>query len=158
MQKGEDGSAPSSKKLIPIPVQHETSKTPIPISHESSTPSTSGALDSDLLKQLTNQEVTFEAEKESMRVKYEGTIKLIEEQLSDSQNENATVKKDYEKQKELLANSRKAVNEIRSRYEQGLNSWNEEKKLLEKQLKAVSTCLLCLKVEQINTILLGITG
>ena len=51
------------------------------------------------------------------------------------------MREENDKQLELLQSSRKALAELRNRYDQGVSSWNMEREALEKKAKEVSSCI-----------------
>ena len=84
----------------------------------------------------------FKAEKSSLEELYEGRIKLSQENLSQSQDQVGHLRKENQAQLELLQSSRKALADLRTRYDTGLLSWNEERDRIEKKLARVSNSIL----------------
>jgi len=132
----------SSSNVVVVPVQQEksTSKT-TPLQKNSTltskTEQSSGtATEDELSSRLEKQEKLFETEKSNLEELHQSKVKALEEQVTRCKDQLKSQQKDSDA---AAVESKKALADVKSRYERELATWTKERDAIKKSETQVDT-------------------
>ena len=85
---------------------------------------------SSLRAKIDQQELMWSAEKATLEEFYEVSSQNLREAVKQLKEANASLRQENDGQLQLLQSSRKALGDLRNRYDLGITSWNEERQRL----------------------------
>lgn len=130
----------SGSNVVVVPVQQEKiSSKNAPTQKNSSLASKADqsaekSSDNELFSRLEKQEKLFQTEKSNIEEVHQSKVRALEEQVARCKDQLKSQKKDSEA---ATAESKKALADVKSRYEKELATWNKERDALKKTDKQV---------------------
>jgi len=130
----------NSSNVVVVPVQQEKAGFKAAPSHKNSMQTsktdqnTTKSSDDDLSDLLQKQERIFQTEKSNLEQLHQSKVRSLEEQVSRCKDQLKSQKKDNDA---AAAESKKALADVKSRYEKELAAWNKERETMKKNDKQV---------------------
>jgi len=137
---------PNSSNVVVVPVQQD--KASLRAAPSQKNPAQSSKTDQntvkpsedDLSDRLEKQERLFQTEKSNLEELHRSKVRSLEEQVTRCKDQLKSQKKDSDA---AAAESKKALADVKSRYEKELSTWNKEREMMKKNDKQVfdSLCI-----------------
>jgi len=130
----------NGSKVVVVPVQQEkagSKTTPKNGAQPSKADQSAGmSPEDDLSSRIEKQERLFQSEKSNLEELHRSKVRALEEQVNRCKDQLKSQKKDSDA---VAAESKKALADVKSRYERELATWNKERETMNKNDKQVST-------------------
>jgi len=158
VQQAESVKTKASKSnVVVVPVQQEKASS-------KATPSTKNAAqtskpeqsvagkssEDDVSSRLEKQERLYQSEKKNFEELHRSKMQSLEEQITRCKDQLKAQKKDSEI---TAAVSKKALADVKSRYEKELEAWNKEREMMKKQEEQVFSCFLNVELSSTHLII-----
>lgn len=143
----------SSSNVVVVPVQQEkpSSKTTPSLKNSAQTSKADQNAEKlsgdDLSGRLEKQERLFQSEKSNLEELHRSKVRALEEQITRCKDQLQSQKKDSDA---AAAESKKALADVKSRYEKELATWNKERESTKKNDNQVSTHYVNAKIPRVN--------
>ena len=148
----------NSSNVVVVPVQQEKSSSKTTSSLKNSVQTSKSdqtaakSSEDNLSSRLEKQERLFQSEKSNLEELHQSKLRALEEQITRCKDQLKSQKKDSDA---AASESKKALADVKCRYEKELAIWNKERETANKNEKQVYTNFLSYKIAFLLTLLVN---